>query len=120
MVICNSCHCDVENKNTVFIKGQGEIFCMSCFLEWEAEKKLEEEYEKMNMKEAIRKAMRTTIGIVDKQSALEAIEFVTELLEIDIENTEKNEPYATRSIADMRAARSRVQFLTDMIEEELD
>jgi len=44
-----------------------------------------------------------------------AIEFVRDLLELNIEDTEKNEPYATNSIREMKIAITQVMNLTDLI-----
>ena len=47
-----------------------------------------------------------------------AIELVRELLELNIEDTEKNEPYATRSIHEMKIAIHQVMSLYDLLEKE--
>lgn len=65
----------------------------------------------------VRKAMSDS-GILDLDDAQKAIEFVRDLLEIDIEETELNEPHALNSIAEMRAAIAPVSNLTNLIEED--
>lgn len=34
MIICDSCHCEVEEIDIVNVEEQGENFCTSCYLEW--------------------------------------------------------------------------------------
>lgn len=71
----------------------------------------------MDKKELIKQAMKRNT-ILSEQEAEDAINFVEELLSIEIEDTEKNEPYATRSIADMKVARNQVLNLTDVVNEQ--
>jgi hypothetical protein len=52
--------------------------------------------------------------ISSNQEAESAIEFVRDLLEREIEETEKNEPYATKSIEEMKVAVKQVSNLLDM------
>ena len=64
------------------------------------------------MKEQIKKAMRDNL-ICSKEEAVSAIEFVRNLLEIDVEETQKNQPHAIFSIREMKIAISRVSDLED-------
>lgn len=66
------------------------------------------------MNELIKKAMHDNI-ILSVEEAENAINFVSDMLEIDIEYTQTNEPYATRSISDMKLAFHKVRELTDML-----
>lgn len=50
-------------------------------------------------KEQIEKLLRdNSVLILNKDDALRTLEFVSELIEIAFEDTERNEPYATRYI----------------------
>lgn len=60
--------------------------------------------------EEVKKAMRHN-GILDKQDAENAVEFVRSLMEIEKEYTEANESYATNSIAEMKTAIERIGYL---------
>lgn len=46
----------------------------------------------------------------------DALGFVVELLELQIDDTKKNEPYANRTIEEMKTARNRVHELFDLFE----
>lgn len=54
--------------------------------------------------------------ISSDNEAMEAIEFVAELLELAIDETEANEPYATRSIQEFKTAFERVRSLDSYLE----
>jgi hypothetical protein len=69
----------------------------------------------MTKEEKIAKAMKDSGVILDLDDAERAIEFVRDLLEIDAEETEINEPYATDSIAKMKLAIESVSNLTTLI-----
>lgn len=71
----------------------------------------------MDKKELIKKAMKRNT-ILSAQEAEDAINFVEELLSIEIEHTEKTEPYATKTITDMKTARNQVFDLTDVVNEQ--
>lgn len=65
--------------------------------------------------EKINKLLREkNLVILDKDDAVTVIEFVEELLNIEIEETKANEPYATNSIREMEEARRRVYSLTEL------
>jgi uncharacterized protein YutE (UPF0331/DUF86 family) len=46
--------------------------------------------------------------ILTDSQAEEAIDFVTELLELEIEDCEENYPHALKTLTDLRIARNRV------------
>ncbi|OME55432.1 hypothetical protein BSK59_13215 [Paenibacillus odorifer] len=64
----------------------------------------------------IRKAMSDHY-IITNDGAVEAIEFVRRLLEIQIDDTEKNEPFATNWIHEAKIAVSKIADLVDYVEE---
>jgi predicted CXXCH cytochrome family protein len=35
VITCESCHADYEESETKLVESQGEIFCISCYEEWE-------------------------------------------------------------------------------------
>lgn len=70
----------------------------------------------MDKKDLIKKAMQNNM-ILSEKEAEDAINFVEELLGIEIKDTEENEPYATRSIQEMKSAQRQIYSLTDVINE---
>lgn len=64
----------------------------------------------------VKKSMKDNL-ILSGSEAESAIDFVIELLELSIEKTKVEEPYATRSIAEMQKSVSNVMDLKDLIEE---
>lgn len=67
------------------------------------------------MKAEIKKAMSRRL-INSPEEAEQAVEFVLELLELQIEHTEKTEPYAKNWIYDAKKACSKVSDLTQFLE----
>lgn len=68
--------------------------------------------------EKIKMAMRRA-GILDRDEAEAAIDFVRDLLDIEIDDTEINEPYATSSINEMKQAHSTLTSLASNVLEVL-
>lgn len=66
------------------------------------------------VKAQIEVAMRNNL-ISSQEEAEAAIEFVANLLEIDIDRTIENEPYAVDAIREMKVSHSRVDDLQDML-----
>lgn len=66
--------------------------------------------------ERVKAAMNDNL-IVNGTQADEAIQFVLDLIEIDIDDTKVNEPYATKSIAASERAYEVVRNLRDRMEE---
>lgn len=63
-------------------------------------------------REVLERLMRSHL-ISNNEEAMEAINFVTELLEEEADYTEETEPYATDSINRMRTASRSVRDLQD-------
>jgi hypothetical protein len=71
------------------------------------------------MKEQIKKLMRQN-GMVAAHEVEAAINLVADLLYAFADDTEENEPHATRSIQEMREAASRVSELQLSVSDALD
>lgn len=70
---------------------------------------------KEEVKARVEQAMRNA-NIFSRDDAESAIDFVRDLLEIDVDETEDNEPYATSYIAEVKVAIQRVIYLTDVLD----
>lgn len=71
------------------------------------------ETEKFNMI----KSLMTKYSFFNPVDCDLAIEFVSDLLELEIEQLKQNEPYAIQSIREITTANYRVRDLLDVIEE---
>jgi len=67
-------------------------------------------------KETIKKIMKDNL-IANEQRAEEAINFVRDLIDAEIEHMEKTEPYATNYINTMREANNSIMNLLDELYE---
>lgn len=69
----------------------------------------------MTKQEKIEKLMKKYM--FNKSEAEDAVEFVEELLDIEIEYTKEKEPYATKSIEEMETAWRVVRNMYDIFDE---
>jgi hypothetical protein len=68
----------------------------------------------IGMKYEIEKAMRE--HLISSSEVEGAIEFVRDLLELNIEDTKTHEPYATRSMHEMRIAIQQIMSLYNFLD----
>lgn len=71
-------------------------------------------------KELVKLLKEKSLVITNQEDALSAIDFVAELMDFYRIETEQTEPYATRSIEEMRSAYKQIRDLEDFINEYYD
>lgn len=67
------------------------------------------------LKETIKEIMKNHF-ICSDDEAREALEFVRDLIDAEIEHTKKTEPYATKFMSEMREANYHIGNLLDNLE----
>lgn len=75
----------------------------------------------MGIKEAYEKAKKEhSVLIMSDEDAEEACEFVSKLLQIEIDRLEENESYATKTIAEYKNAESKAYHIFNEIQDEIE